>query len=76
MRAFAIFCLFIISSTSFAGANVESAYFERPLSCPLRFSRLSGLRDQMQSLAATLGKGCTQASQQALTVPSKGSRII
>jgi hypothetical protein len=43
-----------------------SAYFERPLSCPLRFSNLSELRDRVQALAATLGNSCTQSGQQAL----------
>ncbi len=43
-----------------------SAYFERPLSCPLRFSNLSHLRDQVQALTNTLGNGCTSSGQQAL----------
>lgn len=43
-----------------------SAYFERPVSCPLRFSNLSTLRDQVQVLTASLGSGCTQSGQQAL----------
>lgn len=45
----------------------ESKYFQRPLSCPLRFSSLSNFRDQVQSLVASLGKGCTQAGQAALS---------
>lgn len=43
-----------------------SAYFERPLSCPLRFSNLSALRDQVQTLTSALSSGCTSSGQQAL----------
>ncbi|WPU64436.1 hypothetical protein [Peredibacter starrii] len=49
-----------------AQAMSESRYFERPLSCPLRFSSLTTLRDQVQVLVASLGNGCTKENQQAI----------
>ncbi len=48
-------------------AQEQSQYFERPLSCPLRFSQLSSLRDQIQTLNASLGTECTQTGQQAIS---------
>lgn len=44
----------------------ESRYFTRPLSCPLRYSSLSNIRDQLQMLVSSLGNGCTQNNQQAI----------
>ena len=55
-----------ISYASDGGHKIVSAYFDRPLNCPLRFSNLSGLRDQIQTLTSSLGNGCTQNGQQAL----------
>lgn len=49
---------------------LTSSYFVRPMSCPLRFSRLTALRDQMQTLVNSFGNGCTQSSQQALAQAS------
>ncbi|WP_408097430.1 hypothetical protein ACJVC5_00550 [Peredibacter sp. HCB2-198] len=49
-----------------AQALSDSKYFERPLSCPLRFSSLSTLRDQVQILVSSLGNGCTKENQQAI----------
>lgn len=48
----------LISFNSYA-VN-ESRYFERPLSCPLRFSQLSAFRDQVAMLVASLGNNCNQ----------------
>lgn len=45
----------------------ESKYFARPLNCPLRFSSLSAFRDQVQTLVSSLGTGCTQNGQQAIS---------
>ena len=53
-------------AASGGGHKLVSAYFDRPLNCPLRFSNLSGLRDQIQTLTSSLGNGCTQNGQQAL----------
>lgn len=69
MRNFLFLAVMLLqSSLIWSGTNGKyvSAYFERPISCPLRFSNLSQLRDQVQSLTATLGNGCTQSGQQAL----------
>lgn len=35
-------------------------FFDRPVSCPLRFSELTTLRDQVQSLTAALGPECAK----------------
>ena len=53
-------------ASSDGGHKIVSAYFDRPLNCPLRFSNLSQLRDQIQTLSSSLGNGCTQNGQQAL----------
>lgn len=60
-----ILIVFIFSLQTMANENAP--YFERPLSCPLRFSQLSTLRDQIQTLSAGLGKDCTQTGQQAIS---------
>lgn len=44
----------------------EAPFFERPVSCPLRLSNLSALRDSIQILHASLGPDCAQNSQGAL----------
>lgn len=64
-----IFIVLMLVSISNLGAqehSLISGYFERPLNCPLRFSNLSQLRDQIQALAATLGNECSQSGQQAI----------
>jgi hypothetical protein len=62
--------LLVLIFTSFSVAAQKpaliSGYFERPLNCPLRFSNLSQLRDQIQTLTASLGNECSQSGQQAL----------
>jgi hypothetical protein len=63
-----ILTVLMTSVVSLASANSDfsSPYFERPVSCPLRFSNLSQLRDQVQALTAAMGNGCSQNDQQAL----------
>jgi hypothetical protein len=46
--------------------TVDQRFFERPLSCPLRFSQLSQFREQVQMLVSALGPACAQNGQQAL----------
>jgi hypothetical protein len=59
--------LLILTLFSFQAVAVDQIrFFKRPLSCPLRFSSLSSIRDQVQSLVAVLGNGCTQNGQQAI----------
>lgn len=54
----------IIALTALLSLNAmaidESKYFQRPLNCPLRFSNLSNLRDQVQMLVSALGNNCNQ----------------
>lgn len=68
MRTFTLFICFLLLIPFLAQAEtkIASGYFERPVSCPLRFSKLSHLRDQVQTLVASLGSGCSQNGQQAL----------
>lgn len=68
MKIILLVTLMLQASLSFSQdkSKYVSAYFERPISCPLRFSNLSTLRDQVQVLTASLGSGCTQSGQQAL----------
>lgn len=56
--------LLLLSSAQ--GSDIN-AFFERPVSCPLRLSNLSGLRDSIQLLHASLGPDCANNSQGALT---------
>lgn len=56
--------LFLCQSTSAAEIN---AFFERPVSCPLRLSNLSSMRDSLQILHASLGPDCAKNAQGALT---------
>lgn len=48
-------------------------YYQRPLSCPLRFSDLTDLRNQIQLITASLGNDCSRSSQAAINQMS--SRI-
>ncbi|MBA2405962.1 MAG: hypothetical protein H0V66_14395, partial [Bdellovibrionales bacterium] len=67
MKKIIILFLFIQTTLGWTQSqNTLSAYFNRPLNCPLRFSHLSQLRDSIQSLTAALGNGCTKSGQQAL----------
>jgi len=60
----ALVSLFLCQSTSAAEIN---AFFERPVSCPLRLSNLSSMRDSLQLLHASLGPDCAKNTQGALT---------
>ena len=57
-----------LSLSLFAKAEIDqrSAFFERPVSCPLRFSSMAALRDQVSTLVQSLGNGCNEAGKQAL----------
>lgn len=61
-----VFLSVLILASLNAQAVDESRYFKRPLNCPLRFSSLSDLRDQVQSLVASLSKNCSQQAIQQL----------
>jgi hypothetical protein len=50
----------VLTVFSFNSMAINERYFQRPMSCPLRFSQLSGFRDQVQLLAASLGSHCNQ----------------
>jgi hypothetical protein len=64
MKKYLLITMTLISLN--AQALDKAKYFARPLNCPLRFSSLSTFRDQVQTLVASLGKGCTQNGQQAI----------
>ncbi len=65
-QALALTVLVLSSPVSATVADINS-FFQRPLSCPLRLSGLSTLRDSVQVLAASLGPECAQNSTQALS---------
>lgn len=60
-----LFLLHLVALPAFAIDHLQG-YFVRPVSCPLRFSSMSQLKDQMQTLVSSLGNGCTQSGQQAI----------
>lgn len=60
----ALLGLFLCQGTS---AAEISGFFERPVSCPLRLSNLSSMRDSLQLLHASLGPDCAKNAQGALT---------
>jgi hypothetical protein len=65
-KLFPILALVLLLPIGVQATDEKSAFFERPLNCPLRFSQLANLRNQVQTLMASLGNGCTQSGQQAL----------
>lgn len=57
----------VMTMTSYSVyARMLNDDFDRPLSCPLRSSGLTDLRDKMQTLVNSLAKTCTESSQNEL----------
>lgn len=60
-KSLAIYTLsFILTAGAQADSTTITGFFERPVSCPLRLSNLSSLRDQVQLLTSSLGPECAK----------------
>ena len=66
MKPFFLFLTFLFIQPQASAQELNYGYFERPLSCPIRFSNLTELRDKIQTLSSSLGTDCSQSNQQAL----------
>lgn len=66
MKLIFLFSMLLLSQPQASGQELNYGYFDRPLSCPIRFSNLTELRDKIQTLSSSLGTECSQSNQQAL----------